>query len=135
MELDKPLDEIIAQERSKRRTSRGRGRGAARGGSVGRGAARGAGASSTGPIRNKHTGGAAAAAAAGPAASAPGKPIIPLMADGSKIIVSNLPIDVTENQIRVRRNAFQCLPLLSCYLVLISASVFYRTFSLRQLDQ
>lgn len=112
MDIDKPLDEIIDQKRSERRSTRGRGRGGARGGAAGRGAARGAGAASTGPVRNKHTGNAAAAGAAGPAASAPGKPVIPLMADGSKIIVSNLPTDVTENQIRVsepHRIDYTCL--------------------------
>ncbi|KAK9900635.1 hypothetical protein P389DRAFT_166082 [Cystobasidium minutum MCA 4210] len=100
MDIDKPLDEIIDQKRSERRSSRGRGRGrgAARGGGPARGA--GAAAASTGPVRNKHTGSAAAAGAAGPAASAPAKPVIPLMADGSKIQVSNLPTDVTDNQIR-----------------------------------
>jgi THO complex subunit 4 len=106
MDIDKPLDEIIDQKRSERRTTRGRGRGGARGGSAARGAARGGAAASTGPVRNRHTGNAAAAGAAGPAASAPGKPVIPLMADGSKIIVSNLPTDVTENQIRVSRGSF-----------------------------
>lgn len=105
MDIDKPLDEIIDQKRSERRSTRGRGRGGARGGGAARGAPRGGAAASTGPVRNRHVGNAAAAA--GPAASAPGKPVIPLMADGSKIIVSNLPIDVTENQIRV---SCTCLP-------------------------
>lgn len=101
MDIDKPLDDIIKQRRSARGPARGRGRGGVRGGAAGRGAARGgAAASSTGPVRNRHTGAAAASGAAGPAASAPGKPVLPLMADGSKIIVSNLPTDVTENQIR-----------------------------------
>lgn len=132
MDIDKPLDEIIDQKRSERRSSRGRGRGrgAARGGGPARGA--GAAAASTGPVRNKHTGSAAAAGAAGPAASAPAKPVIPLMADGSKIQVSNLPTDVTDNQIRVSAH---CAHEQTCPIHILIERPFNRNCSARQLDQ
>jgi len=121
MDIDKPLDAIIDAKRAERRSSRGRGgkgsgRGAARGGGAGRGgqqqqvqvvAVQPVNASAgTGPVRNRYSGNIANARNGGGAAAAPAAagskqaPIIPLMADGSKIIVSNLPMDVTENQIR-----------------------------------
>lgn len=112
MDIDRPLDDIVEEKRAERRkASAGRGgnRGRGRGGrgdakAAGRAAVASAQASGgVGPVRNRYAGNAAAANNAGPAASIPALQVaaVPLMADGSKIIVSNLPQDVTEHQIRV----------------------------------
>lgn len=57
-------------------------------------------------MRNKYSGNIAAAVGqplvSPVAAVATPQVVVPLMADGAKIVVSNLPQDVTENQIRVR---------------------------------
>lgn len=114
MDIDRPLEEIIDEKRTERRKSsrggRGRGQrgGAVRGGAAGRGGFNAAPAvavvpvaanGSVGPVRNKYSGNIAATQ--GGAGKAAATAAVPLMADGSKVIVSNLPTDVTENQVRV----------------------------------
>ncbi|CAH7675500.1 hypothetical protein PPACK8108_LOCUS10519 [Phakopsora pachyrhizi] len=85
MNLDRPLDDIISEKRKQKRT----------GGVSRRG---GKSHSGTGPIRNPRAArGHATAVAAAPVKSLQ---LPPQMGQGSKIIVSNLPSDVTENQIR-----------------------------------
>jgi len=112
MDIDRPLEEIIDEKRTERRKSgrggRGRGqRGAVRGGGAGRGGFNAApaavivpvtAAGSVGPVRNKYSGNIAATQ--GGAGKAAATAALPLMADGAKVIVSNLPTDVTENQVR-----------------------------------
>lgn len=119
MDIDRPLDEIVAEKRAEQRKSSsargGRGgRGGSRGGSsaakaAGRAAIAGKESGSIGPVRNRHSGGFAASNNAGPAAAAgrTAAAAVPLMVDGSKILMSNLPQDVTENQIRVRISSTQ----------------------------
>lgn len=115
--LDKPLSDIIDEAKAQRRRGGAGGRGGSRGrGRGGRGGARGgrpeqvtspttvqvvvAPANGVGPVRNKYSGNIASSNAASKASAATAA-AVPLMADGSKIIVSNLPQDVTENQVRV----------------------------------
>ena len=103
----------MSEEREKRKnsSSRGRGRGG-RGGGRGRGGAATRGSQpapiqvvvaspgAVGPVRNKYSGNIAVTNSGGKVGVTPAA-AVPLMADGSKIIVSNLPQDVTENQVRV----------------------------------
>ncbi|KNZ63861.1 uncharacterized protein VP01_1090g3 [Puccinia sorghi] len=85
MNLDRPLDEIISDKRKQHRRSGGIAR-------------RGGKTNGTGPVRNGRAPRAQPAVAPVPATKALQLP--PQMGQGSKIIVSNLPPDVTENQIR-----------------------------------
>ncbi|KAI8443060.1 hypothetical protein BY996DRAFT_6436116 [Phakopsora pachyrhizi] len=84
MNLDCPLDDIISEKRKQKRT----------GGVLRRG---GKDHSGTGPIQNPQ----AARSHATAVAAAPVKSLHlpPQMGQGSKIIISNLPSDVTKNQI------------------------------------
>ena len=114
MNVDMTLDELLEVKRAERRkngASRGgaRGRGA-RGGARGGGPTRGSQVATTevvvatngavGPVRNKYSGNIATGRAGVQTIASPAA-VVPLMADGAKIIVSNLPQDVTENQVRV----------------------------------
>ncbi|MBW0460496.1 hypothetical protein O181_000211 [Austropuccinia psidii MF-1] len=85
MNLDRPLDDIISEKRKQQRRVNGVSRRGGRGGSH-----------RTGPIRHART------RAQPSSAPLPAKTLQlpPQMGQGSKIIVSNLPADVTENQIR-----------------------------------
>jgi len=84
MNLDRPLDEIISDKRKQHRRSSGIAR-------------RGGKTNGTGPVRNGRAPRAQPAVAPVPATKLQ---LPPQMGQGSKIIVSNLPPDVTENQIR-----------------------------------
>lgn len=101
MNIDKPLDDIITSKRSAKRGSSSRGGpgGAARTARGGGGRAP-APAGGVGPQRNAR-GSAAAAAPARPAQPQFAPDTIP----GDKVVVSNLPEDVTEAQIRVGADA------------------------------
>ncbi|EGG09296.1 uncharacterized protein MELLADRAFT_71269 [Melampsora larici-populina 98AG31] len=86
MNLDRPLDDIISEKRKQRRPAAV----ARRGGKANH---------TTGPIRHGRT----TTRPQPVAMAAPAAKILQLpaqMGQGSKIIVSNLPTDVTENQIR-----------------------------------
>ncbi|ORY35513.1 hypothetical protein BCR39DRAFT_510230 [Naematelia encephala] len=84
MDIDKPLDEMIkAKPRGARRGGRG-GRGGARGG---------AGVATSTSARARYATAVPKAAGATPAAK-------PITAEASKIIISNLPADVTEAAVR-----------------------------------
>ncbi|OAV95447.1 hypothetical protein PTTG_04640 [Puccinia triticina 1-1 BBBD Race 1] len=85
MNLDRPLDDIISDKRKQHKRSGGVAR-------------RGGRTNGTGPVRNGRTPRAQPAVAPVPVAKSLQLP--PQMGQGSKIIVSNLPPDVTENQIR-----------------------------------
>lgn len=85
MNLDRPLDDIITEKRKQQKRSGGVAR-------------RGGKTHGTGPIRHARPVRSQPAVAPIPASKALQLP--PQMGQGSKIIVSNLPSDVTENQIR-----------------------------------
>ncbi|KAG0144764.1 hypothetical protein CROQUDRAFT_79602 [Cronartium quercuum f. sp. fusiforme G11] len=85
MNLDRPLDDIITEKRKQRRGGVAR-----RGGKATNG---------TGPVRNARTTARPQPVVVAPPASK-ALQLPPQMGQGSKIIVSNLPTDVTENQIR-----------------------------------
>ncbi|KAI7944493.1 hypothetical protein MJO28_010188 [Puccinia striiformis f. sp. tritici] len=85
MNLDRPLDEIISDKRKQHKRSGGIAR-------------RGGRTNGTGPVRNGRP--PRAQPTVVPVPTAKSLQLPPQMGPGSKIIVSNLPSDVTENQIR-----------------------------------
>ncbi|WOO77030.1 mRNA export protein mlo3 [Vanrija pseudolonga] len=95
MDIDKPLDELIA---SKPRGRRGGGRGPRGAG----GRAEGGAAPAAGGARARYAGAApkTGSQVARGAAAPPAKGGKPLTAEATKIIISNLPADVTEAAVR-----------------------------------
>ena len=99
MDIDRPLDDMVQANKKARGTRAGRkasGSGAARGGARSGGAAPASGGrakyAGSVPAQSRQSGGGAPAS--GPLAKIPPA--------AGKIIVSGLPNDVTENQVKVR---------------------------------
>ena len=99
MNIDKPLDAIIAAKPKK--AAGGRGRGARRGRPSAKAAALGASQNAAVIAANNRN---------KPAVQIPGRG----GALGSKIILSNLPLDVTEPQVKVRLFRFYISTLSTC---------------------
>jgi hypothetical protein len=96
MQLDQPLDDLVQKARKERSSGQRRGRG--------RGLGPRRDSSNIGPVRNARRGGSGGGGLA-PGLGRPARSSsnLPAQAGEGKIVVSNLPDDVTEAQIRVRK--------------------------------
>lgn len=99
MDIDRPLDDLV--QANKKRSGKGSARKAS-GSGAGRGGARSGGAAPASGGRAKYAGAVPSQSRQSGGGAPPSGPLSKIPPAAGKIIVSGLPNDVTENQVKVR---------------------------------